>query len=125
MKSLLHMLVFSSALVTTPMVAMADDKYDHYKGKPSSTLDEALTNLKEYNSKLAAEFQAGKVKLEQLHRIHELTYTLENALKRVEKDVEDIQETLEKLHKASEYGRVDEANKTAVEYLEKVKKISP
>ncbi len=125
--SLLRSIVLATAfgIAACPMAVLGDDQYDHFKGKPANTLDEALANLKEYNGKLAAELQAGKLRLEQLHKIHELTYTLENALQKVEKEVEQIQETLENLHKASEYGRVDEANQAAMEYLKKAQKIAP
>ncbi|MDZ7811053.1 MAG: DUF6746 family protein [Arhodomonas sp.] len=73
----------------------ADERPEHFEGKPSETLEEALSNLGEYNERLTAILEKGEVSSEDHARIHELTYTLENALARIDEEVGEMAEDLE------------------------------
>lgn len=83
--------------------AHADDKRpSHFKGEPADTLTAAVTNFSEYNKKLAAILAKDNLAPEDLVKVHELTYTLENALKKLEDELDDLADTLEEVHEASE-----------------------
>lgn len=77
------------------------EKYTHYKGKPAESLPEAVRNFSEYNAKLEAVLR-GKVDDAAIADVHELTYTLENALGKMNEEMAKLAETLEQLHVASE-----------------------
>lgn len=93
-------LVAALGLVSTLPVAAAEDG-SHFKGKPAETLAQAVTNFSEYNHKLQAILD-GKVTDSDLAEVHILTYTLENALKKINEDMNRLADTLEAVHKASE-----------------------
>ena len=57
--------------------------------------------------------------------MHQLPYTLENALERMEDEIEDIAKTLEKVHVASETNQPDTVKKEGEKYLTDVKKVLP
>jgi uncharacterized protein YukE len=52
--------------------------------------------------------------------IHQLTYSLENALARIKKQLEESAELLEDVHQASEKAQYDNALKQGRAYLERV-----
>jgi hypothetical protein len=89
------------SLFVTP--ALASEKYDHFKGLPAENLEQALENLASHNEKLAAVIANEKLTPAQMHEVHQLTYTLENAMKRLEDEVERLSEVLETVHEASEH----------------------
>ena len=55
---------------------------------------------------------------------HQLTYTLENALARIESAVEDLEETLEAVHVASERYEVETVRTQGSRYLEDAAKLT-
>jgi hypothetical protein len=75
---------------------------EHFKGEASPTLEAALENLATYNAKLEALLAKDKLSLIDMNQVHELTYTLENALARIDAHLKTTAETLESVHKASE-----------------------
>ncbi|MEX1033154.1 MAG: DUF6746 family protein [Cellvibrionaceae bacterium] len=87
--------------------AVADERPDHFEGKPSPTLEVALGNLSEYNPRLAALLEKDTLSPEDLHQVHQLTYTLENALEKLASEQARVAELLEEVHQASE--RADSA----------------
>ncbi|MDY6979530.1 MAG: DUF6746 family protein [Pseudomonadota bacterium] len=96
------LLLASIFALTLPTFSVnADDEPEHFEGEPSRTLDEAFRNLAVYNKKLA-KLLDGEMTPEKMGEIHILTYTLENALERIEDEVDDLAERLEEVHKASE-----------------------
>lgn len=100
--------------------AWADsDKVQHFKGLDAPDLSTALTNLSEYNQKLSQVISKENLTAEDLAEIHQLTYTLENAIERIEDEVEDIGEILENVHVASETMEPETAQSEAKKYLEK------
>ena len=74
-------------------------RVDHYEGQAAQPLDEALDHLAEYNERLAATIDNDELTPSELNEIHQLIYTLENALERVRVEVAA---TLEEVPIASE-----------------------
>jgi hypothetical protein len=115
------LLLTASLAFATPGAVFAsdDDRPDHFEGEPSETLEQAVRNFSEYNQKLAAMLEKNDLSAEELHNIHNLTYTLENALHKIEDEVEELEEVLEEVHKASERADADTVSKRGKVYLEK------
>ena len=65
------------------------------RAEPAETMEQALANFSEYNARLAALLEQDELTMADLAQIHQLTYTLENALERINDDLEDLAETLE------------------------------
>ena len=76
--------------------AFADDRPDHYEGEPS------LANLADYSARLEAILARDELGPEDTDEMHRLTYTLENALDRIDSEVDALEEALEEVHVASE-----------------------
>src|SRR5690554_1189516 len=106
-------------------VASDDDRISHYKGEASPTLEAAVKNLTEFNQKLEAILASDDMDIRKLAEIHQLTYTLENALERLDEELEAIEETLEEVHVGSETGKFDQVRSAGKEYLEHVRKLLP
>ncbi|GLR70103.1 DUF6746 family protein [Agaribacter marinus] len=83
-------------------LATADEKYNHFPSLAAPDLKTALCNLSQYNSKLSDITSKNELSTEDMLKVHELTYTLENALIQLTKDLETMAVELEKVHKASE-----------------------
>lgn len=112
MKKLFAMAVLASSFLSAGAWA------DHYQAKESKTLVEAVANFKEYNAKMAELIVDGKIPAQNMPKVHELTYTLEVALEKIASDMTELKDTLERVHKASEMMKSDEAVKEAQAYLE-------
>jgi|SRR5690554_7337778 len=112
--------LFAGALVALSLssAARAGERPDHYRGEPSPTLDAAMANLGEYNAQLAAILAKDELGPEDTARIHELTYTLENALDRIKSGVEDLEDALEDVHVASERYQVEVVRTQGRKYLD-------
>ena len=102
--------------------AMADDRPAHFKGLAAPDLQTAVANFSEYNKRLEKAL-SGELTDADLMKIHELTYTLENALEKINDDLEDLADTLEEVHIASETFKRDELKKVAPQYLETSRQI--
>ncbi|MCW8959043.1 MAG: hypothetical protein OQK54_04740 [Gammaproteobacteria bacterium] len=113
-RPLLLALVLSLAL---PLSVQAE-RPDHFKGKQSHTLEEALENLASYNKKLD-EVLTKEDSLENIATIHQLTYTLESALEVIDTEAADITAKLEELHLASERNDTTVVRQKATAYLDK------
>lgn len=110
--------------LSLPIAAFADDRPDHFKGEPSETMEQALANLAEYNGRLEAILAKDELGPEDTAEIHQLTYTLENALARIESEVEALEETLEEVHVASERYEVDTVRTQGRTYLDNAAKLT-
>lgn len=109
-------LILAAGCLAQP--ALADsERPDHYKGEPSETLEQAVKNFSEYNAKLETALAAEDLDLAKLDEIHQLTYTLENALNKIKADLDELSETLEAVHKASEHGDAETATREGANYL--------
>jgi mannitol-1-phosphate/altronate dehydrogenase len=96
---------------------LASDRVEHYEAKSAATLEEAVANFAEYNDKLAAILEQEELEGADLEAIHELTYTLENALERMREDMVGLADTLEALHLASEDHNEAVAREQGAAYL--------
>ncbi len=101
MKQLLSAVLISAALLSSAL-ARADERPDHFKGKPSDTLEQAVANFSEYNQKLKT-ILAGELTPLAMVEIHELTYTLEVALEKIHAETGKLKDVLEEVHVASEH----------------------
>ncbi len=91
------------SLLFTGFMAQADEKYSHFPSLEAPTTSAALCNLATFNEKLQAIATKKELSPEDMVKVHELTYTLENAIVRLKKDLDTIAVDLEKVHKASEH----------------------
>ena len=106
-----------TALIALSGVAYGDDRPSHFKGLPAETLKDAVKNFSEHNGKLEALLNQGELSPEDLATIHQLTYTLENALNKINSEFEALAETLEEVHVASEHADAETVVNKGREYL--------
>ena len=114
---------FLLAGLMTGGMAMADnhddhERADHFEGKSSETLQEAVTNFSEGNQQLAEMLASDELSNEQMGELHMLTYTLENALQKIDAEVEAMAVTLEEVHLGSETLDQQRVAENGAEYLE-------
>ena len=96
----------------------SDHGVKHFKGVPSETYEQAVANLAEHNSKLTAIVAKESLTPKDMADIHQLTYTLENAIERIKEHLDMTAETLEDVHQASEKAQYDIARDQGRIYLE-------
>lgn len=114
------------AVILLASPAAADDaRIDHYAPKDSETLEEAVANFSAYNEKLAGVLARDRLDVADLEAVHEITYTLETALARMRADLDDLAETLEALHLASEDHAEDETREHGARYLTTARTLAP
>ena len=101
----------------------AEDRPGHFKGKPAETLEQAVSNFSEANTRMAEVLAKKTLAPMDMHEVHQLTYTQENALKKISKELEVLEETLEKIHVASESGKVDVVRTQGKDYLNTARKV--
>ncbi|MCL7930624.1 DUF6746 family protein [Halomonas llamarensis] len=96
-------LVMLAGLLGSGMaVADQHERADHFEGKEAKTLEEAVTNFSEGNARLAELISADSISNEQMGEIHMVTYTIENALQKIDAEVEAMAVSLEEVHLGSE-----------------------
>lgn len=119
--------VFAAATLTAGVVAplLADDRPDHFEGKPSPTLPIAVKNFSEANAELEALLAKPELSGSDLGRVHELTYTLEVALQKIDDELDDLADTLEAVHQASEKVQPGVVREQGDVYLETARQIIP
>lgn len=105
------------SLASTPSAADTD-RVEHFQGQSAESLGEALEHLHRYNARLAALIEADEITAETSYEVHELTYTLENALGRLAEELGVVQDTLEKVHLASEADQGEVIATQGQHYLE-------
>jgi hypothetical protein len=80
----------------------SEEKYSHFPAIASTDLPNALCNINAYNEKLSAILSQSALTAQDMVKVHELTYTLENAVNYLKASLEQASIDLEKVHKASE-----------------------
>jgi hypothetical protein len=113
-----------TGLIATPALA-DDDRPDHFKGEPAPTLDVAVSNFSTYNQELATLLAQDELSPEDLASVHQLTYTLENALEKITAEVETMAETLEEVHLGSETNDPERVQDNGATYLEAAQTLVP
>ncbi|MCF2948000.1 hypothetical protein L0668_07770 [Paraglaciecola aquimarina] len=91
---------------------------DHFKGTPSPDLKSALCNLQKFDNTLKT-ITDKPLSANDMVQIHQLTYTLEVALQKVQQELKVAAEELEKVHKGSEVVSKEQVNTAAKKYLSK------
>lgn len=104
-------------IFATP-VALAGDEVKHFPALESPDIQTALCNLEGYNQKLVAISSKSEISAEEMVKVHELTYTLENALIKLSKELEVAAQRLEEVHKASEHMEPKIINNSGKRYLD-------
>lgn len=110
-----------AALAAT--VVHADERPEHFEGKPAENLGQALSNLAEANAELEQRLD-GDLSDQDMARIHELSYTMENALQRIQQDTESLAVTLEEIHLASESMDRSTVENQGPKYLNKARPLT-
>lgn len=122
MKQIASIALLASLLVAP--ISHADERPDHFKGEPAETLEQAVANLAEYNARLAAIIEKEALSDADHAEIHELTYTLENALGRIREELAVMAEDLEAVHLASEERADEVIAEKAPAYLSAARKLT-
>ena len=128
MKRLTAAILSLGLLAGGPALANGEDhdhehgEVQHYKAQPAPNLEAAVKNLREYNQKLEEHLNQ-EMTVENMEKIHQLSYTLENALKRMDKDLNSIASVLEGMHLASEARNEEKVQGNAETYLENMSMI--
>lgn len=104
--------------ITAAGSGVASERVDHYERKPSPTLEAAMRNFADYNKLLSDLLARKELSGTDLEAVHELTYTLEVALAKMNAESAKLAETLEALHKASEAHDIAATRKHGGAYLE-------
>jgi len=101
------------------------ERAEHFEGKEAKTYDEAVSNMKEANSRLEELLAKDELTGEDFYKIHRMSYTMENALKVIreesEGDFQDVAESLESVHLASEKRDAETVRQEGKNYLEGAK----
>ncbi|WP_338550633.1 DUF6746 family protein [Roseovarius phycicola] len=111
------LLCISLATAILVGAAFADETPSHYAAEPSETLEQAVKNFVTYNALVEEVLARDPLTAEDMEKVHELTYTLEEALARINAEFADLPDTLEVLHKASEGDDPTVMRDAAVVYL--------
>ncbi|MEQ5803483.1 DUF6746 family protein [Halomonas sp. H10-9-1] len=117
MKKLLLTAMCFGLLGTT---ANADDheRADHFEGEAAESLEQAVTHFTETNRELAKLLAQDELSNADLGTIHELSYTLENALAKIDEELDTMAVDLEELHLGSETLEHERVRTHGVAYLE-------
>lgn len=100
-------------------MASASERPAHFKGKEATTLSEAVALYTEHNQQLAVLIAKKQLTAEELFEVHQLTYTLENAVQKMQSEMTDIAAVLEEVHLASEKNDSATVKARAQVYLNK------
>ncbi|HET8806913.1 MAG TPA: DUF6746 family protein [Methylophaga sp.] len=93
------------------------DPVKHYQGKEAESLSQAVSNFNKGNQRLAKLLKQDNLSAADIAAIHELTYTLENALAKINTDLEQLAVTLEGVHIGSEENDAARVKKEGNRYL--------
>lgn len=102
---------------------LASDRPAHFKGETIANTQQALVTLTEANAKLGA-ILAGELNPTTMTEIHQLTYTLENALALIPTADDEIKEVLEEVHQGSETMDTERVRNNGEYYLQLAKKLT-
>lgn len=122
MKSLATGLVCAALLLAPAAHGQEDD--DHFEGAPSESLEEAIANLRTHTALLEARL-AGEVDQEAMMDIHEMSYTLENAVARLSAELDGLAAALEEVHLASEQWDDETVREQGAVFVDGVRVIFP
>ncbi|WP_102797010.1 DUF6746 family protein [Bowmanella denitrificans] len=113
------------AMLMCSTLASAETRPDHYHGQSAESLEQALQNLDLYNAKLQQVVNKAELTIEDMVLVHELTYSLENALQRLDLELGNLAETLEEVHVGSEQAKTELVRIKARAYLQHSARLLP
>lgn len=94
----------------------------HFAGKTFNSITEAVSVFNDYNKRFESKL-TGELSALDLHEIHELTYTMEDALAYITKSIYTVAEDLEAVHQATEYADAEKVQKSGATYLKLAREI--
>lgn len=112
-----------SVLALTAQPALASDRPAHFTGEAIANAKQALATLVESNAKLAT-ILAGELNPTTMTEVHQLTYTLENALALIPAADDEIKEVLEEVHLGSETMDKERVRSNGEYYLQLARKLT-
>ena len=95
-------LLFIATTLSMTATASAEERYDHFPSLEAADMKTAFCNIQSYNQTLASITAKETLSVEDMVKVHELTYTLENAIMRLQADLNQAAIDLEEVHQASE-----------------------
>ncbi|GHG68916.1 hypothetical protein GCM10010919_18370 [Alishewanella longhuensis] len=101
----------------------ASDRPAHFKGEAIANTQQALVTLADANAKLTT-ILAGELNPTTMTEVHQLTYTLENALALIPAADDEIKEVLEEVHLGSETMDAERVRNNGEYYLQLAKKLT-
>lgn len=120
--SSLAVVVLSFSGFSSTALADDDQRPNHFKGEPSETLEQAVANFSTYNQQLN-ELLKGELTAEKMGEIHQLTYTLENALGKINDEMDELADVLEEVHLGSETMDQPRVSENGEKYLNNAAKV--
>lgn len=114
---LITLALFLTVTGTLAADELSPEGRPHFSGKEADSVEEAFHQFDEGNEKLKKYFEGDTIEGADLAHIHELTYTLENALAEMRDALNTLATTLEQVHLASERGDGDVVIESGREYL--------
>ena len=97
----------------------------HFKAEKVETLSQAVKVFSEYNQKFAAIVAKDRIELKEMGEVHQMTYSMENALRKIKREVAEMEYLLEEVHEASEHGQPQTVIKDGRQYLKKAQTLIP
>ena len=121
-------LVFVTALalgLVAATASSASDRVEHYEARSAATLEEAVAIFVEFSDALKTVLEREPLEAADLEAVHEITYTLENALERMRGDLAELADIVEALHLASEDHDEAATREQGAAYLEIARTLAP
>jgi len=117
MKKSLRIIATSAAIGIGCAQLGAAEEVDHYAPLPSDTLAEAVENFVTYNRKMEEVLAQDDLSVQDMEEVHQLTYTIEVALAKINAELGVLPAVLEEVHLASEGDDPDRLRALAETYL--------
>jgi len=111
------LLCISLATAILVGAAFAEETPSHYAAEPSETLEQAVANFVTYSALVEEVLARDPLTTDDMEKVHELTYTLEEALARMNAELASLPDTLEVLHKVSEGDDAEKMRTAATAFL--------
>lgn len=119
--SLRHIAASGAIALAAALPALAEEGVTHYQALQSETLAEALDNFITYNRRMEEVLAREPLTVADMEEVHELTYTLEVALARINEELGALPVVLEEVHQSSEGDSVARLRGAAEAYLEQAR----
>lgn len=122
MTTTLKLMTAAAAVALAGAVAgIAEERVSHYEPETSETLAQAMDNFVTYNRRMEEIIARDPLTVDDMEEVHELTYTLEVALARINEELGALPTVLEEVHLSSEGDNPARLRGVAEVYLEQAK----